>query len=74
MSVPRAVLRRLEGRLGSVVNLVDGRKGTLRVVDACGNKLSFCVELQDGRLVWLDSDELLIPEKDATRFSAAEGQ
>jgi hypothetical protein len=59
--IPRDILRRLERNLGGAVDLVEGRKGTLRVVEAYGGKLSCCVELAEGGLLWVEAAHVTLP-------------
>jgi hypothetical protein len=61
---PRSEEKLLRGR-------TRGRR--VELVDASGDNVSCCVELDDGRLFWLGSDEVLIPE-DEKISSAAEGR
>jgi hypothetical protein len=62
VSVAPAVLRRFEGLLEREVALIDGRKATLRVVDACDGEISCCVELPGQGLIWIDSDQVQLPD------------
>jgi hypothetical protein len=54
-----SVLRWFERQVGRTVTLLDGRKVTLRVVDACGGELSLCIEVPGSGLVWIGLDELM---------------
>jgi hypothetical protein len=71
--VPRAVLRWFERQIGRTVTLLDGRKVTLRLVDACSGEISFCIEVPGSGLVWLALDELEIPAEEGRSQRATRG-
>ncbi|HEV8232742.1 MAG TPA: hypothetical protein VGQ75_10385 [Thermoanaerobaculia bacterium] len=75
MSVPAVVLRWLERQVGRTVTLRDGRKATLRLVDACSGELSLCLDVPGSGIVWvgLDEKEALAPEVARERRSAGTG-
>lgn len=71
MSVSSVILRRFERHIGYEVVLANGRKATLRVVDACSGELSCCVEFPDNALVWVDPERLwILNEPDRSRGGA----
>jgi hypothetical protein len=71
VSVPRDVLRWFERQVGRDVTLGDGRKVTLRFVDACSGELSLCVEVPGAGLVWIGLDDVLAPHEPQRSRGAA---
>jgi len=67
VSVPAVVLRWLERQVGRTVTLGDGRRVTLRLVDACSGELSLCVELPGSGVVWIGLDEIEVPASSLDR-------
>jgi hypothetical protein len=59
VSIPQDVLSWFERQIGRTVTLSDGRRLTLRLVDACSGELSVCVEVPGSGLVWIGLDELM---------------